>query len=457
MLKKSRSVSIELETINQYFVGPVNVRIVRGDSKIKYVVSEPRLEDNAYKAYQAIRDYLSRKEEISIDDIWEAGELLGLTDIVDKYFPVIDYYLRRDRGYGKLDVLFKDNLIEEIKIRPGPIYVIHRSIYDIDWIETNIVMESIEETRKYLFLLARKAGKFLSPAFPILEFRLPEGHRVLAIYGDVSDEPEATIRKFPKEPLNILHIVGHGTLSPLLAAFLWLVVEAQGFLLIVGPQGSGKTTLMACLLDLAPPDKYVVTVEETPEIRLTRKLWTPLWIREPLTLSLEAAKTRIGFRKLLKTSLRTRAQYIAVSEARGKEIRYLFEASALGSGSLATFHAGSINDFEKRIKLLRIPPEIFNLLWGVAIMRKIKGVGYRLVELYEYNGIEFELLVKWDHVLDRHVFVKDPVKSIMLRKACDMLNYDVEKELVKRTEIITHLVSKGNFSLDNLFREIGWL
>lgn len=457
MLKKSLSVSIELETIKQYFVGPVRIIIARKDTKIKYIVSEPDLKNEAYKAYQAIRDYLSRREEISIDDIWEAGELLGLADIVDKYLPIIDYYLKRDRGYGKLDVLFRDSFVEEIKIRPGPVYIIHRDIYDVDWIETSIVMESIDETRKYLFLLARRAGKFLSPAFPILEFRLPEGHRVLAIYGDVSDEPEATIRKFPKKPLNILHLVKHGTLSPLLAAFLWLVVEAQGFLLIVGPQGSGKTTLMACLLDLAPPDKYIVTVEETPEIKLTRKLWTPLWIREPLTLSLEASKTRIGFRKLLKTCLRTRAQYIAVSEARGREIRYLFEAAALGSGSLATFHAGSINDFDKRIKLLNIPPEIFSLLWGVAIMRKIKGIGYRLTELYEYNGEDFELVAKWDQVLDKHIFVKDPSKSIMLKKVYNILNYDVEEELIRRAGIIKQLVSNDILSLDNLFKELGWL
>ena len=283
MLRKNRSVSIELKTISQYQVGPIGIRIVRDVSKVKYIVLEPEMEPNVYKAYLLIKDYLSRRESVSLDDIWEAAEVLGLTSLIETSFPIIHYYLKRDRGYGKIDVLLKDDLVEEIKIRPGPVYIMHRKVYDFDWIETNIVMESIDETRKYLFLLARKAGKFLSPAFPILEFKLPEGHRVLAIYGDISNEPEATIRKFPKEPLNILHIVKHGTLSPFLAALLWIIVEAQGFLLIVGPQGSGKTTLMASLLDLVPPDKYVITVEETPEIRLTRKLWSPLWTREPVS------------------------------------------------------------------------------------------------------------------------------------------------------------------------------
>jgi len=273
----------------------------------------------------------------------------------------------------------------------------------------------------------------------------------------VSRLPEATIRKFPREPLNILRIVGYRTLSPMLAALLWLIIEAQGFLLIIGPQGSGKTTLMAALLDLAPPDRYVVTVEETPEIRLTRRLWTPLWVREPLSLSREALRTRIGFRRLLKASLRTRAQYIAVSEARGPEIRYLFEAAALGSGSLATFHSGSIADFEERLRLLRVPPEIQRLLWGVVLMRKVRG-GYRVVELYEYGGNGFSLLARWDPGMDKHVFVEDLSGSIIAGRLRAVLDYDdVLGEIRRRADIIERLVASENYSLDDLFAVVGWL
>lgn len=449
--------STGLEIVRQYRVGLAEISIIRVNNVYKYVVEEPRLEPRVYSVYRVLSDYLSKKDRVSDDDIWAAAEVLGVVDVVDKYFAYIKYYIERDRGYGKLDVLFRDEFIEEIKIRRGPVYIVHREIYDAEWIETNVTIDSIEELRKYLFIISRRAGRYLSPAFPIQEFRLPEGHRVLAVYGDVSREPEATIRKFPREPLNILHIVRYGTLSPLLAALLWIIVEAQGFVLIIGPQGSGKTTLMAAFLDIVPLDRYVVTVEETPEIRLTRKLWTPLWVREPLTLSREAVRTRIGFRKLLKTALRTRAQYVAVSEARGPEIRYLFEAAALGSGSLATFHSGSIRDFEERLRLLKVPPETLHLLWCVVVMRKIRGVGYRLVELYEYGENGFGLLARWEPNGDKHVIVKKLSDSVLVRRAQEILGYDVIEEVRRRADAIDRLVHSNVFSLERLFMEVGWI
>ncbi len=453
MLKKNQSGNTGLGVVKQYRVGLAQVVLLKHREGYTYVVEEPVLPPEAHRVLLGLSDLLSDRDEISEDDIWWAAEILGVVDIVDKYFVIIKYYLERERGYGKLDVVFRDELVEEIKIRRGPVYIVHREVYDADWIPTNIVIDSVDELRKYLFMIARRAGRCLSPAFPVQEFRLPEGHRVLAIYGDVSGEPEATVRKFPGEPLNILDIVGHGTLSPVLAALLWLVVEAQGFLLIIGPQGSGKTTLMATLLDLAPPDKYVVTVEETPEIRLTRDLWTPLWVREPLILSREAIRTRVGFRKLIRSSLRTRAQYIAVSEARGAEVRYLFEAAALGCGSLATFHGGSLKDFEERLRLLKLPPETLHLLWGVVLMKKVRGVGYRLVELYEYGERGFELLARWESSEDKHVVVKDladSTDSIIVKRIWEVLDYDVLREIRRRADVIERLVVSGSRDLKEL-------
>jgi len=147
-----------LELVRQYRVGLATVSIVRAGGRYRYIVEEPVVPAPVFQAIGALEEYLSRKETVSDDDIWEAAEVLGLVDTVDKYFSVIKYYLMRGRRYGKLDVLFSDELVEEIKIRRGPVYIVHREVYDAEWIETNIVIDTVEELRKYLFLIARRAG-----------------------------------------------------------------------------------------------------------------------------------------------------------------------------------------------------------------------------------------------------------------------------------------------------------
>ncbi len=449
MLKKSLSENTGLEIVKQYQVGLAEVSLLKSMEGYKYIVEEPILPGDVYRVLLGLSDLLSGEDDVSDDDVWRAAEILGVVDVVDKYFAVIKYYLDRERGYGKLDVLFRDELVEEMRIQPGVVYIMHRDVYGQEWIPTNIEL-SRGEALEYVFRIARRAGRHLSAAFPLQEFRLPEGHRVLAIIGDVTRDPVANIRKFPRRPINLLDLAASRTLSPELAALLWLVVEAQGFILIIDPQGSGKTTLMASLLDIVPPDRLVVTVEETPEIRLTRRLWLPLRVREPLVLSAEASRIRIGFRKLLKAALRTRAHYIAVSEARGREIRYLFEAASLGSGSAATFHAGSITEFERRLRLLGISEDVMDLLWLVVVMRKMRNLGYRVVEVYEYcygfNKI-FEHRRREDDIVPVVYLEKTHVMS---RLGMVLGIENVVGEIKKRRDIIERLVATGSRDIGEL-------
>ena len=394
-----------MNVLMQYRVGEAAVQVVEDASGLRYVVYEPPLPEEGLKVLVLMKDYFLRhpdKSPLEPEHRWLAAEVLGLTEAYDRYQWSIDYYLKRDvAGYGRLDVVIRDELVEEIGVNgPGPVMVVHRDFEG--WMPTNIVLRDRGEVLRYALILAQRSGESVSPAFPIREFRLPEGHRVTVAIdsGGVARETTITIRKFPEKPLSLEDLVARRMLSPKLAALLELVVLAKGMVLIVGPQGSGKTTLVGALLDRVPPARRIVTVEEVPELRLRHSNWVALYPRDPAVLDPAASRTRVGLRKLLRAALRMRSDYVAVAEARGPEVKYIFEAAALGSGSLATFHAGGLEELERRLRLLGIGEDLLDLVWLVVVTSIVPGRGRRVVAAYSREEEGWSQAAQWSHESD---------------------------------------------------------
>ena len=240
----------------------------------------------------------------------------------------IYYYVIRDTvGYGPIDALMKDENIEDISCDGvgRPIYVWHRRYESIP---TNIRFTSDEELDSLVIKLAHKAGKHVSVAFPIVDAILPGGHRLAATYKrEVSMSGSTfTIRKFREKPLSIIDLLKGGTMSPDLAAYLWLAMEFKMTGLIMGVTGSGKTTTLNALTTLFRPTIKVVTIEDTPELRLTLENWVQLAARP--SYGLESRRGEITLYDLVKVSLRYRPDVIIVGEVRGEEAKVLFQAIA---------------------------------------------------------------------------------------------------------------------------------
>ena len=67
--------------------------------------------------------------------------------------------------------------------------------------------------------------------------------------------------------LSTVDLIEDGTLSVELAAHLSeAVLDGASFLTAAGPGGVGKSTLLACLLNMLPPETRVVTVSDAPVI-----------------------------------------------------------------------------------------------------------------------------------------------------------------------------------------------
>ncbi|MEM1550534.1 MAG: hypothetical protein QXR13_01205 [Candidatus Bathyarchaeia archaeon] len=70
--------------------------------------------------------------------------------------------------------------------------------------------------------IAERYGKILSYTNPILDIHLPDGSRFNIVFGeDISLRgSNFTIRKFPKEPISVAHLIRWRTFSDLMAAYM---------------------------------------------------------------------------------------------------------------------------------------------------------------------------------------------------------------------------------------------
>ncbi|OWJ55583.1 type II/IV secretion system ATPase subunit [Pyrodictium delaneyi] len=383
----------------EYNVGPVRYMV---DPRTRsYVVEEPALSPEAAEAVKAIEEWLSlRGLEPESDNIATAADHLGYSEVYQREATAIEYHVRRLlSGWGKLYPLILDESLEEVAApKPGVVYVVHREVNPGEYMETNIVLDDTE-LEDIIRQLAVKAGVSINPAYPTAEFNV-DGARVSASLRLVaSTGPELTVRKFPRRPFSLEDLVQRRLLPREAAEYLSCLLRNFGMVFIIGRTGSGKTTLLGALLDSLPdPEWRVVTIEETPELRLRRRNWTSLHTREPRSLA-EPERIRVSIEQLLREALRKRPHAIAVTEARGSEVRYIFEAAALGEASVATFHAKSLGELLHRLRLLGIDDALLDLLDAVVLLGVVGlpegGRARRMLGLWERREGEFVELWRW--------------------------------------------------------------
>jgi len=240
----------------------------------------------------------------------------------------IEYYIIRNTiEYDVITPLMKDPAIEDISCDGvgRPIYVWHQRYESMP---TNIRITKEDELDSLVVKLAHKAGKHVSVAFPIVDAILPEGHRLAATYKkEVSKHGSTfTIRKFRDKPLSIVNLIQGGTVSSLLAAYFWKILEYNLTGLIMGVTGAGKTTMLNAIATLLRPNIKIVTIEDTPELRLTHENWVQLYSRP--SYGFEAGMSEITLYDLVRVSLRYRPDVLIVGETRGEEAKVLFQAIA---------------------------------------------------------------------------------------------------------------------------------
>lgn len=294
-----------------------------------------------------------------------------------------------------------------------PVRVVHRRHTEYMFIETNVAYSSEDRLQAFIRRLAQFGGTTVSLAQPSLEVTLhgPSDRRVTATLGDEISRPGSTyaIRKQKESPFTIVQLASpedpgqavlpakaeaeqavsyeedpfHKTLSALMAAYFWLLLERTTNVLVAGETSSGKTTLMNAILALMNPRAKIVTAEDVLEINLPDHLhWQRLKTRSSRAgLTPHSGRYEYTLADLLKLSLRYSPTILSLGEMRGEESETVAAAITLGFSTIATVHA---ENAEKCVQRLTTPPMRFSSghvrdLTAIATMRKISLPDGRVV------------------------------------------------------------------------------
>ena len=275
------------------------------------------MESHRERLKREVLSGLDLSAEIADEEVRRMIDRCILNDSGAQYMPLREKLQLKTELYNsirKLDILsdlLEDDSISEIMIN-GP---------DTIFVERNGVIErsgkSFESTEKLMTVLQQivsSANRLLNDTNPIADVILPDGSRVNVVLSCVSlDGTAVTIRKFPKERLDMEKLIMKGTLDRETADFLSLLVRAGYNIFISGATSSGKTTFLNALSDFIPKDERVITIEDAAELRLEG-------IENLVRLEVRNANVEgnnsITIKDLIRTSLRMRPDRIIVGEVR---------------------------------------------------------------------------------------------------------------------------------------------
>lgn len=437
--------------------------------KIMYEIIEPTLQKDEKERLKEIKTFLIDELNVSLKEIETKEKAENYLkektkETIRKYrikvppeaIDKLVYYIIRDFiGYGKIDALMKDQLIEDISADGVniPLYVWHRMYESLP---TNIIFEDEAELNSFIIRMAYLAGKNISIASPILDASLPDGSRVQLTYGSEVTRRGSTftIRRFKVDPLTISDLIAFNTLSSEMAAYLWYLIENRASVIVAGGVAAGKTTMLNCLSMFIKPEMKIVSVEDTHELNLPHENWIPSVVR--LGFGHEDKKGgSITLFDLLKAAVRQRPDYIIVGEVRGEEAYTLFQAMATGHLGMSTLHAESVEAVINRLKSepMNIPKPLISMIDVVMVIARTEKEGKparratTTTEVLELDpktkSIPTEEVFSWNPRDDKFVFSGHSSLLERQMKKLGVTKGKVKRELNRRKIVLEWMVHKG--------------
>jgi flagellar protein FlaI len=381
------------------------------------------------------------------------SSLLGDQFVVNREtYERLRYVLQRDIvGLGPLEPVMADPMNEDIHvIGPHSCYVEH-SVFGM--IETTADFGDLDAFSNWIRNMGERMNSPVSDSDPVIDSTLPNGSRINIIYSDdVSIKgPSLTIRQGEDVPLSIFQITKWGTLSPELAAYLWLCMENEQTVFVVGETASGKTTTLNSMFSFIPRDHKIYTAEDTAEVMPPHQNWQQLLTREG-----NGDGSDVDMFDLVAAALRSRPDYIVVGEVRGAEAQMAFQAAQTGHPVLLTFHASDIVSMIQRFTSNPINvPETFmdncdvalfqnRVKQGDDVLRRVTSV--QEIEGYSEHegGVVTRETFGWDPRDDEVTFKGRNNSHVLENGIARLLGYedtrDIYDELDRRAEIIRRLI-----------------
>jgi len=435
------------------------------NQELVYEIEEPKLTENEKVALKTIEEGLKELINISYIGMQSSDVVIEYLEknvsvliqelnikLNEESFLKLMYYIYRDFiGLNEIEPLLHDYFIEDIECNglDFPVYIVHRIYKNL---RTNVIYKNLNKLTTFVEKLAQKCGKYISYASPLLDGSLPDGSRVNATYTqEISARgPTFTIRKFTKIPWTPIKLMQMRTVSPEILAYLWLLIEHESNIMVMGGAGSGKTTFLNALAFFVPPQARIVSIEDTRELNILHGNWLPSVARAGAGFTPGKKQGEISLFDLLKESFRQRPDYVIVGEVRGREAYVLFQGMSAGHPSFGTMHAEDVDTMVRRLETppINLSPSLVESLDVVCVMtqtkvqkkaiRRLKEI-VEIVSAPDVGKITKNSPFKWDPRSDTFFFKTDSKVFDKLITQKGISREELANEFRLRTQLLLRL------------------
>lgn len=275
----------------------------------------------------------------------------GLPRLVDEPEVVARRVVDDVLGWGPLAELMADETVEEIFINgPEEIWVVRAGRPKE---RTRLRFADAGELQRFFNRKLDRAGghRGLSTRTPWADGRLEDGSRFHGIMPPLvanRDNLVVTVRRFRPVAQTLEEMVRLGSVPEEAARFIAAAVRARLNICVSGGTASGKTTFLNACGSALEADERVITIEDTPELRVPVANWVQLVTREA-SEGVEA----VTMADLVRHALRMKPDRIWLGEARGPEMATILTAANTGhEGVMFTVHADDVWATLTRIETL---------------------------------------------------------------------------------------------------------
>ncbi len=295
--------------------------------------------------------------------------------------------------YGPLEKLFQQKDITEILLQ-GPEEI---------WIEKNGQLEKYADKfltpksyQKIFDRLCAEAKTFVNLDRPFVSAKF-RSYRIGILHPCLSHgATQITLRSHPENPWSLETLTKAYWCDSKHEDLLREMIRNRKNFLVVGPTGSGKTSVTNALLQLLSPRERAILIEDTEELVLPNEISTKLLTRT----SVDSELCEIRQLDLLKFALRMRPDRLILGEIRGEEAKDFLLLLATGhQGSFGTLHGNDPHQALMRLEMLvqmgapqwsldTVRRLIFQCLQNIVVVTKNSDGQRRLQGIYSLQTLE---------------------------------------------------------------------
>lgn len=342
-------------------------------------------EEAEEKLKDLIMRYLNSEQLVAKDK----GNISELVDAI--YYDMA--------GMGLLSPYLQDTDTEEINVNGyGGIWVLYKDRK----VRLNETFGTPEACSNIVRKMSRFGNVILDGSKPIGDSFIARGVRMSGAISPCVDPDAGAIASIRKQKPSFItreNLIEWDTATAEELDFLTLCVNNGVSVAIAGATGSGKTADMGYILSCVPPDKRIVTIEDTRELSLAKFDENGVMINDVIHLLTKEEPNPITMLDLLKLSLRLHPEILVPAEMRGKEALTVQEAGWTGHTIVSTLHANSARTAYDRIltmcleagtslseeRLLKNIVEAFPIM---LFKMQLPDKSRKYMEIFEATGVE---------------------------------------------------------------------